>query len=358
MDYRTLPKVELHDHLDGGLRVETILELADEYGYTDLPADTVEGLTDWFDQGRSGSLERYLEAFTHTVAVMRDQDSIRRIAYEHGMDLAADGVVYGEVRFGPSLHMIHGMTREDAIEAVLDGLAAAERETGTVLYGIACALRHETDSLEVVRAAIPFLDRGLIAFDLAGPEAGFPADDHLPACRAAREAGLGLTIHAGEADDASSIWRAVARCGATRIGHGVRIADETDFDGSTIGEVAPLARRIRDHRIPLEVAITSNLDTSAYPSADRHPFGALYRAGFTVTLNTDNRLMSRVSLSDEYALAADTFDLTPADLSEITVNGLEAGFGDWPTRRRLIDDVVRPAYASVVSNQAARSAST
>jgi len=201
MDYRTLPKVELHDHLDGGLRVETILELADEYGYTDLPADTVEGLTDWFDQGRSGSLERYLEAFTHTVAVMRDHDSIRRIAYEHGMDLAADGVVYGEVRFGPSLHMIHGMTREDAIEAVLDGLAAAERETGTVLYGIACALRHETDSLEVVRAAIPFLDRGLIAFDLAGPEAGFPADDHLPACRAAREAGLGLTIHAGEADD-------------------------------------------------------------------------------------------------------------------------------------------------------------
>jgi len=299
MNYRTLPKALLHDHLDGGVRVDTILELADRFGYAGLPATTTESLTDWFDQGRSGSLERYLEAFTHTVAVMRDQDSVQRIAYETGMDLAADGVVYAEIRFGPSLLMIHGMTREAAIEAMLDGFAAAQRETGIVLYGIASALRQETDSLHVVRAAIPYLERGLIAFDLAGPEAGFPADDHLPACRLAREAGLGLTIHAGEADDAVSIWRAVARCGATRVGHGVRIVDETDFDGRRITTLAPLARRIRDHRIPLEVSITSNLDTAAFPSVQEHPFGALYRSGFNVTINTDNRLMSRVNLSDE-----------------------------------------------------------
>jgi adenosine deaminase len=358
MDFRALPKVQLHDHLDGGVRVETILELADEYGYEGLPAASLESLTDWFDQGRSGSLERYLEAFTHTVAVMRDQDSIRRIAYEAGIDLAADGVVYAEVRFGPSLHMIHGMTREAAIEAVLDGFAAARSEKDIEIYAIASALRHQTDSVDVVRAAIPFLDRGLIAFDLAGPEAGFPADDHLPACRLAREAGLGLTIHAGEADEASSIWRAVARCGATRVGHGVRIVDETDFDGKTITMLAPLARRVRDHRIPLEVSITSNLDTSAFPSVDKHPFGALYSAGFNVSINTDNRLMSRVSLSDEYALAAGTFDLNPADLCEITVNALEAGFGDWPTRRRLIDEVVRPAYGRLASSQAAISDNT
>jgi adenosine deaminase len=254
--------------------------------------------------------------------------------------------------------MIHGLAREEAIEAVLDGFHTAQHETGIVLYAIASALRHETDSLDVVRAAIPYLDRGLVGFDLAGPEAGFPADDHLPACRLAREAGLGLTIHAGEADAASSIWRAVALCGATRVGHGVRIVDETAFYGHDITTLAPLARRIRDHRIPLEVAITSNLDTSAFASAEEHPFGALYRSGFNVTINADNRLMSGIALSDEYELAADTFDLGPADLSEITVNALEAGFGDWPTRRALIDDVVKPAYASAASSQVATSEST
>jgi len=358
MDYRSLPKALLHDHLDGGVRVETILDLADAQGYADLPATDADSLSEWFDQGRSGSLERYLEAFTHTVAVMSSETAIQRIAYETGIDLAADGVVYAEVRFGPSLHMIHGLTREAAIEAVLDGFAAARRDTGIVLYAIASALRHETDSEEVVRAAIPYLDRGLVAFDLAGPEAGFPADDHIAACRLARDAGLGLTIHAGEADTAASIWRAVARCGAARVGHGVRIADETDFDGGTITSLGPLARRIRDHRIPMEVAITSNLDTSAFPSVAEHPFGALYRNGFTVTLNTDNRLMSRVSLTDEYELAATTFGLGLADLEEITVNAFEAGFSDWPERRRLIDEVVRPAYASVASSQAAISEST
>ncbi|MGB5186231.1 MAG: adenosine deaminase [Acidimicrobiia bacterium] len=358
MDTRSLPKAVLHDHLDGGLRVATILELADEYGYTDLPADDVDTLTDWFDQGRSGSLERYLEAFEHTVAVMCTEVAIQRTAYEAGVDLAAQGAVYAEIRFGPSLHMIHGLSREAAIEAVLDGLDAAQRETGIVLYGIAAALRHETDSMEVVRAAIPYLDRGLVAFDLAGPEAGFPADDHLAACRLARDAGLGLTIHAGEADSAESIWRAVARCGATRIGHGVQIAEETNFDGQTITELAPLARRLRDHRIPLEVAVTSNLNTSAFPSASEHPFGALYRSGFNVSINTDNRLMSGITLADEYELAAATFDLGLADLLAVTVNAVEAGFGDWPTRRRLIDDVVRPAYARAESSQAATSANT
>ncbi|MEN8234006.1 MAG: adenosine deaminase [Actinomycetota bacterium] len=355
MDYQALPKALLHDHLDGGVRVGTILELADAQGYQDLPADDEESLAEWFNQGRSGSLERYLEAFTHTVGVMQDEEAIRRIAYEAGVDLADQGVVYAEIRFGPSLHTFGGLTREAAIEAVLDGFAAARREKGIVLYAIASALRHETDSEDVARAAISYLDQGLIAFDLAGPEAGFPADDHLVACRLIRDAGLGLTIHAGEADTAQSIWRAVARCGATRVGHGVRIADETDFDGSRITELAPLARRIRDHRIPLEVSITSNLDTSAFPSAAEHPFGALYRAGFTVTINTDNRLMSSISLTDEYELAATTFGLGPADLSEITVNALEAGFGDWTERRRLIDEVVRPTYASLESSHAATS---
>jgi len=358
MDYQALPKAVLHDHLDGGVRVSTILDLADEYGYPDLPASTADDLAAWFHQGRSGSLERYLEAFEYTVAVMCSVDAIQRVAYETGVDLAADGVVYAEVRFGPSLHMIHGLQREEVIEAVLDGFATAQRETGIVLYGIVCALRQETDSEEVIRAALPYLNRGIVAFDLAGPEAGFPPDGHLAACHLARDAGCGLTIHAGEADTADSIWRAVARCGAARIGHGVRIADETDFDGSSITELAPLARRIRDHRVPLEVAITSNLHTSAFPAATEHPFGALYRSGFNVSINTDNRLMSGITMTDEYRLASTVFDLDASDLSAITVAAVEAGFGDWPTRKRLIDEVVVPAYASAESSQAATSDST
>jgi len=339
-----LPKALLHDHLDGGLRVETILEITDEEGYQGLPAADEPSLREWFHQGRSGSLVRYLEAFEHTIAVMQTREAIRRVAYEAGVDLAADGVVYAEIRFAPSQHRRRGLSREDVIEAVLDGFAGAERETGIVLGAIIDAMRQDTDSDEVVDAAIPFLDHGVLAFDLAGPEAGFPADDHLAACLRAREAGLGLTLHAGEADGAASIWRALARCGAQRIGHGVRIIDEAAVEDGTIVDLAPLARRVRDHRIPLEVAISSNLHTSAFPETTEHPFGALYRAGFAVTLNTDNRLMSGVSLSDEYRFSRDTFDLSYADLGEITATALRAGFGDWPVRSRLINEVVAPAY--------------
>jgi adenosine deaminase len=359
----TLPKAVLHDHLDGGVRVSTILEIADEEGYRGLPASNEAELQEWFKQGRSGSLVRYLEAFEQTIAVMQTPDAIRRVAYEAGMDLAADGTVYAEIRFAPSQHRLRGLTREAVIEAVLDGFGAAQRESGIVLYAIIDAMRQDTDSEDVVAAAAKFLNSGVVAFDLAGPEAGFPADDYIVACRAARDVGLGLTIHAGEADGPVSIWRAIARCGAQRVGHGVRIVDETTIVDGEIVDLAPLARRVRDHRIPLEVAITSNLDTSAFPNATEHPFGALYRGGFAVTINTDNRLMSGASLSDEYRLARDTYALSYADLGTITETALRAGFGDWPTRRRLLADVVRPAYlaaerSSTESNQPETSSST
>ena len=359
----TLPKAVLHDHLDGGLRVSTILEIADEEGYRGLPASNESELREWFNQGRSGSLVRYLEAFEHTIAVMQTPEAIRRVAYEAGMDLAADGVVYAEIRFAPSQHRLRGLTREGVIEAALDGFGAAQRETGIVLYAIIDAMRQDTDSEEVVAAAAKFLNSGVVAFDLAGPEVGFPADDYIVACRAAHAAGLGVTIHAGEADGPASIWRAVARCGAQRIGHGVRIVDETILIDGEIVDLAPLARRVRDHRIPLEIAITSNLDTSAYPNAFEHPFGALFRSGFAVTINTDNRLMSGNSLSDEYRLARDTYGLSYADLGATTETALRAGFGDWPTRRQLLTDVVGPAYeaaerSSAESSQAETSSRT
>ncbi len=343
-DIERLPKAVLHEHLDGGLRVSTILEIADEEGYTGLPAHDEASLHDWFYQGRSGSLERYLEAFVHTVAVMQTPDAVARIAYEAGEDLSRDGVVYAEVRFDPGLCTRNGMRREDVIEATLDGFGRAARDTGIEIYMIASALRHQTDSVDVVRAAIPFVGKGLVGFDLAGPEAGFPPDDHLEACLLAREHGLGLTLHAGEGDGADSIWRALALCGAQRIGHGVHIADDTDFDGSTMSELGAFARRVRDHRIPLEVAITSNVHTASYEDAASHPFGSLYETGFNVSINTDNRLMSDVSVTDEYLLASAVFDLSTPDLGAITVSAIEAGFGDWPTRKALIADVVKPAY--------------
>lgn len=340
-----LPKAVLHEHLDGGLRVATILEIADQEGYADLPAWDEAALAEWFHQGRSGSLERYLEAFAHTVGVMQTGEAIARVAYESAEDLANDGVVYAEVRFDPGLCTQKGLRREDVLEAALDGFARASRDNGITVYAIASALRQNTDSAEVVNAAIPFLGEGVVAFDLAGPEKGYPPDTHLEACMLAREHGLGLTLHAGEGDGVHSIWRALAICGAQRIGHGVHIADDTDFDGSQISQLGAFARRVRDHRVPLEVAITSNLHTSSYPNAAEHPFGALGAEGFNVSINTDNRLMSGVSVSYEYWLAATTFGLDEGDLGEITINAIEAGFGDWTRRRQIIDDVVRPAYA-------------
>jgi adenosine deaminase len=337
-----VPKAVLHEHLDGGLRIDTILEIADDEGYADLPSTDADELASWFFQGDSGSLERYLEAFAHTTAVMQTPEAIARIAYESGEDLARDGVVYAEVRYDPGLSTRRGLQREDVIEAMLDGFSRASRDTGIAIYAIAAALRHQTDSLDVVKAAIPFLGKGVVGFDLAGPEKGFPPDLHIASCRLARESGLGVTLHAGEGDGVHSIWRAIALCGAQRIGHGVHIVDDTDFDGSSITNLGSFARTVRDHRVPLEVAITSNLHTGSFSSAAEHPFGALLSHGFNVSINTDNRLMSQVSVSDEYVLAASTFGLDPNALATITINALEAGFGDWPTREKLIRRVNVP----------------
>jgi len=349
-----LPKTALHDHLDGGLRVDTVIELADAAGYRDLPSTDPDVLSAWFRQDDSGSLEQYLEAFNHTIAVMQTPDALERVAYEAVVDLSEDGVVYAELRFGPALHTRGAMSLEDAIEAALAGINRARRERGIVAGLIPSALRQHAGSERVAEAAASFRGHGVVGFDIAGPEAGYPADDHLPAFRIIHEAGLGLTIHAGEGDGLNSIYRAVARCGAQRIGHGVRIIDDTDFAGGRITELGPLAGRLRDHRIHLEVAVRSNVDTGFVPDAASHPLGALHRAGFSVSINTDNRLMSCVTSSDEYASASADQGFTFAELGVITEDALRAGFGDWDDRRRLITDVVRPAYAALDSGAADR----
>lgn len=341
-----LPKAVLHEHLDGGLRVETILDLADAIGYRDLPTYDPQELGAWFHQGRSGSLVRYLEPFAHTVAVMQTEDAISRVAYEAVEDLADDGVVYAEIRFAPSLCTTGGLGRRAVLEAAADGFERASRDRDIVVGSIVTAMRQDTDSEQVAIDAAASMDIGVVGFDLAGPEKGFPADSYLTACLIAREAGLGLSIHGGEADGAHSMWRAIALCGAQRVGHGVHVADDTDFDGSTIDALGSFATRVRDHRIPLEAAISSNIHTSSYPDIASHPFGALHRAGFNVSINTDNRLMSGVTVSGEYALASSAFGLGVSDLGAVAVRTIEAGFGDWVERKRLIDDVVVPAYAA------------
>lgn len=336
------PLAILHDHLDGGLRVETVIDLADACGHV-LPTTDPTELGRWFHQGESGSLEQYLAAFTHTLAVMQTAAAVERIAFESVEDHARDGVVYAELRFDPGLSTRRGLDRREVIEAALAGMDRAYQVTGLRTHLIVTALRHGADSLEAASAAVRFAGAGVVGFDLAGPERGYPPDAHLPAIRAAHDAGLGITLHAGEGDGPESIWRALARCGAQRIGHGVHIADSTDFTpGGSISRLDRLAHRVRDQRIPLEVAVTSNLHTGAFASG--HPFGALYAAGFNVSINTDNRLMSGVSARSEYDTVARTFGLTASDLGRITVAAIEAGFGPWPDRRRIIDTMVVPAY--------------
>lgn len=341
--YRALPKVLLHDHLDGGLRPETVLELAEQAGYESLPATDLEGLADWFDQSGSGSLPRYLEAFRHTVAVLQTADAIERVAYEAVLDLAADGVVYAETRFAPSLLTAGGLDRHRVVEAALAGLEQGQDETGTVARLIIDAMRQDDDADEVAEVALRFRHRGVVAFDLAGPELGYPADRHLSACRMVREAGLGLTLHAGEADGPHSIWVALQRCGAHRIGHGVRIVEDIKRLEGEIAELGRLASYVRDRRIPLEVCLTSNLHTGGW-TADQHPVGALHRAGFAVTLNTDNRLMSATSMTQEFALAAQHHRFGLDDLRVVTETALQAAFCDRPTRQAILRDRIEPAY--------------
>jgi adenosine deaminase len=348
----SLPKVVLHDHLDGGLRIATILELADAIGYARLPSTDPAELARWFHQGESGSLERYLDAFSHTVGVMQTADAIERVAYEAVVDLAADGTVYAELRYGPALHTQPGLTLEAIIEAALAGLQRGSDETGVVAGLIPSALRNAPDSEHVARAAARYVGQGVVGFDLAGPEAGYPADDHLPAFRIVHQAGLGLTIHAGEADGPNSIYRAVALCGAHRIGHGVHIIDDTEIEGGSIRATGALARRILDHRIHLEVAVTSNVHTGFVAQASEHPLAALHRAGFSVSINTDNRLMSNVTLADEYSGARREQGMTLSEIGAMTEDALRAGFGSWTDRKRLMEDVVRPAYSAAAANGA------
>lgn len=338
-DISFLPKVELHNHLDGGLRVDTVIELASDSGYDRLPTTDPDDLASWFLQDESGSLEQYLAGFEHTIGVMQTRSAIERVAYESGLDLSLDGIIYAELRFAPSLNTALGLAHEDAIEAALLGMERAASETGIVMRLIVDAMRNEPDSIAAAKAAVRFADAGVVGFDLAGPEYGFPADDHIAACHLARDNGLGLTIHAGEADGPESINRAITGCGATRIGHGIRIVDDLEIRDGEVQRMGAIATLVRDKQIALEVCPTSNLHTLGIASGD-HPLGLLARSGFNLTLNTDNRLMSGITLTDEFSFAATHHGFGVTDFERVTVAALDAAF---------IDDSVRAPLRSVVA---------
>ncbi|TFV87827.1 adenosine deaminase [Blastococcus sp. CT_GayMR16] len=343
------PKVLLHDHLDGGLRPQTVLELADEHGYRDLPAADAESLGTWFRQAAdSGSLVQYLETFAHTVGVMQHPDAIHRVARECALDLAADGVLYAEVRFAPELSTANGLAIEAVVEAMVAGFAAGCAEAtaagGYIEVGaLLCAMRQADRWEEVARLVVKYRDAGVVGFDLAGPEIGFPPDRVTAAIALLDRERAHRTIHAGEAAGIESIRAALDGAHAERLGHGIRIADEVAEDG-TLG---PLAQRVLDERVPLEVAPSSNVQTGAYPSLAAHPIDRLHRLGFTVTVNTDNRLMSGVSASSEIADVADTFGWSWDDVQTVTERALAGAFIPEPGRKRLLGEIVSKAYADL-----------
>ncbi|HEY7468780.1 MAG TPA: adenosine deaminase [Acidimicrobiia bacterium] len=343
-----LPSVLLHDHLDGGLRPGTVLELAEACGYDDLPADNEHDLARWFDQKDSGSLEAYLGAFRHTIAVMQGSEALERVAYEAGHDLAADGVVYGEVRFSPPLHAPDPAGQGQVIEAVASGLRMAAEETGMRWGMIIDALRHLHDSQAVARLAMRHRHLGVVGFDIAGPEAGFPPRAHVAAFRMVRAGGLRLTIHAGESAGPHGVAfmaQAMDVCGAERIGHGIEIIRDCRIEDDEIVALGGVARRVRDRRIPLEVCPSSNLATGRLVP-DQHPIGLLYRAGFNVTLSTDNRLMSSTSMSEEFDLVRKYHGFEVDDLARVTRRSLEAAFCSWEVKAELWEDAIAPAYTA------------
>ncbi|HVM14087.1 MAG TPA: adenosine deaminase [Egibacteraceae bacterium] len=346
-ELRAAPKVLLHDHLDGGLRPTTLLELADESGRARLPTDDAAELATWFrEQAERGSLERYLEAFEHTTAVMQSGEALARVAYEAAEDLAADGVVYAELRFAPELHVEGGLGLDAVVEAVLDGLTRGSRDFGITLGLICTAMRTAARSSEIAELAVRHRDTGVVGFDIAGAEAGYPPTRHLDAFQLIARANFHFTIHAGESFGLPSIWEALQWCGAQRLGHGVRLVEDitAGADGVRLGRLASF---VRDRRIPLELCPTSNVHTGAVPSVEEHPIDLLRRLRFRVTVNTDNRLVSDVTLSGEFARLTEAFDFGLAEVEWLTLNAIKSAFWPFDDRLRIIDEVIKPGYAAL-----------
>jgi adenosine deaminase len=349
---RAAPKVSLHDHLDGGLRPATIIDLAGQIGH-EVPTTDADELGQWFfEAASSGSLERYLETFTHTVAVMQTRDNLRRVAREFVEDLAADGVVYAEARWAPEQHLEDGLTTAEAVEAVCDGLrdgmdvvAASGRRI--LVQQLVTAMRHTTPSREIAELAIRYRYSGVAGFDIAGAEAGFPPTRYLDAFDYLKHNNSYFTIHAGEAFGLPSIWEALQICGANRLGHGVRIIDDIKIGEDGTPALGDLAAYVRNQRVPLEMCPTSNVQTGAAASIGEHPIGLLADLRFRVTVNSDNQLMSRTTLSREFQQLSEAFGYTLSDVRWFTINAAKSAFYRFDARLALIEEVIKPGFSAL-----------
>ncbi|TQN32945.1 adenosine deaminase [Haloactinospora alba] len=350
---RQAPKALLHDHLDGGLRPRTVVELAEAQGYTGLPTTDVAQLETWFrESADSGSLERYLETFTHTVGVMQSREALVRVAAECAEDLAADGVVYAEVRYAPEQHLEGGLTLDQVVEAVLEGFEQgrerAARAGNQIRIGtLLTAMRHAARSQEIAELAVRYRDAGVVGFDIAGAEAGYPPTRHLDAFEYLRRENFHFTIHAGEAFGLPSIWEALQWCGTDRLGHGVRIVDDIESSPSGGLRMGRLANYVRDKRIPLELCPSSNVQTGAADSIEKHPIGMLRRQRFRITVNTDNRLQSGTTMSEEFAKLCEAFGYGWDDLQWFTVNAMKSSFLPFDERLALINGHIKPGFAQL-----------
>jgi adenosine deaminase len=348
------PKALLHDHLDGGLRPATVIDLAGRCAYDGLPSTDEAQLAAWFrTAAHSGSLVRYLEPFAHTVAVMQTPEALHRVACECVEDLAADNVVYAEIRFAPELHLGGGLSLDEVVEAVLAGFVDGERAAAAtgrtiVVRTLVTAMRHAARSRDIAELAIRFRDSGVVGFDIAGAEAGYPPSRHLDAFEYMRANNARFTIHAGEAFGIPSIHEALAFCGADRLGHGVRLVDDIEEFADGTANLGRLAALVRDKRIPLELCPSSNVQTGAVPSIEKHPFDLLARLRFRVTVNTDNRLMSDTTMSREMFRLVETFGYGWSDLARFTINAMKSAFIHFDERLAIIDEVIKPRYAVLV----------
>jgi adenosine deaminase len=345
------PKVELHDHLDGGLRCSTIIELAAKEHIT-LPETDPEKLQAWFIRGgEEKSLELYLRSFAITTSLMQSEEALERIAFEAIEDLAKENVVYAEIRFAPELHTEKGLNLEEIVTSVLKGLERGRKQTKVQFGLILCALRNQSpdNSLEIAELAVAFSERGVVGFDIAGDEYGHPPKKHLEAFQYIRSKNFNITIHAGEAFGVESIWQAIQICGAHRIGHGVRLIEDMVTDGTKIEKMGSLAHFIQDRRIPMEICLTSNVNTGAAASYQAHPFPIFYKNNFRVFLCSDNRLMSNTNLTKEMEIAVREYGLTLRDLEKITINAMKSAFIHHNDKLKIIYDVIKRGYADIRS---------
>lgn len=345
---KSLPKVLLHEHLDGVLRPSTVVDLAKSIHYTLLPSEDPAALGEWFHRGANqGSLPEYLKGFAHTIAVMQTEEALERVAYEQAQDLSLDGVIYFETRFAPIFHTQKGLTHQQVVSAVLKGMERGRKDFGISSGLIICAMRNMDVSLDMAELAVDFRQRGVVGFDLAGEEGGYPPKKHVEAFHYIQRQNFNITIHAGEGYGKESIWQAIQYCGAHRIGHGTRLIDDIAVVDGRVVKLGDLAQYVLDKRIPLEICLLSNVHTGAARSLEEHPFRLLFREKFRVTLNTDNRLMSNTTMSKEFAAAADAYGLSIDDFEKITINAMKSAFLPYDRRIDFIYSIIKPGYATI-----------